>query len=345
MIELRSDTFTSPSPGMRAAMAEAPVGDDVFGEDPTVNALQASCAELLGKQAGLFTPSGTMGNQIAMHTATRPGDEALLEASSHIFLYEGGAPAMLSGVQARPVQAPGGLLSPELLRPAVRPRNDHFPRTSFLALENTHNSAGGTVYSLEELDALCVFASENNLFMHLDGARLFNAVMAMVAAAPGDWRVTVREIAARFDSVTFCFSKGLGAPVGSMLCGDSAFIEEARRARKKLGGGMRQAGILAAAGAFALRNNVERLVQDHENARLIAAALTESPRFEIEVVPTNIIRFRDSRGRAGDVQARLLELGVKLLALDEYNLRAVTHLDVSREEAQRAGEIILTEFG
>ena len=248
MIDLRSDTVTRPTEGMRRAMLEAPVGDDVFGEDPTVNRLEEYVADLLGKEAALYAPSGTMTNQIGVQVNTNRGEEVLLHEGSHIFVYEAGAPAMLSSVQLRILPGANGILDSETVRAAVRPRDVHFPRSSLLCLENTHNTAGGKVFPLEEFATVAETAKEHGLKVHLDGARLFNA-----QAATG---IPAREWCARADTVSVCSSKGLGAPVGSLLAGDEETISEARRARKAFGGGMRQAGIIAAASLYAFENNV-----------------------------------------------------------------------------------------
>ena len=280
MIDLRSDTVTRPTEGMRRAMLEAPVGDDVFGEDPTVNRLEEYVADLLGKEAALYAPSGTMTNQIGIQVNTNRGEEVLLHEGSHIFVYEAGAPAMLSSVQLRTLSGEDGILDPETVRAAVRPRDVHFPRSSLLCLENTHNTAGGKVFPLEEFAAVAETAKEHGLRVHLDGARLFNA-----QAATG---IPAREWCGHADTVSVCSSKGLGAPVGSLLAGDDETISEARRARKAFGGGMRQAGIIAAASLYAFENNIERLREDHERARNLAAGLREAG-YDAREPDTNLI--------------------------------------------------------
>ncbi|MBI2562568.1 MAG: threonine aldolase family protein [candidate division NC10 bacterium] len=262
MVDLRSDTVTKPTPEMRRAMAEAEVGDDVFGEDPTVNRLEALAAERLGKEAGLFVVSGTMGNQVSLMAQTQRGDEVILDESSHIFNYEVAALVVLSAVQPRTLRGQHGILDPEDIRRAIRPPNIHAPRNTLIAVESSHNRGGGTCYPPETLREIRRIATTNGMAVHLDGARIFNASIA--TGAP------VRELAAQADSVTFCLSKGLGAPVGSVVVGTRAFIDRARRARKMFGGGMRQAGILAAAGVVALETMVDRLQEDHENARSLA---------------------------------------------------------------------------
>jgi threonine aldolase len=265
---------------MRRAMLEAPVGDDVFGEDPTVIRLEEYVADLLGKEASLYAPSGTMTNQIGVQVNTNRGEEVLLHEGSHIFVYEAGAPAMLSSVQLRILPGENGILASETVRAAVRPRDVHFPRSSLLCLENTHNTAGGKVFPLEDFAAVAETAKEHGLKVHLDGARLFNA-----QAATG---IPAREWCSHADTVSVCSSKGLGAPVGSLLAGDEETISEARRARKAFGGGMRQAGIIAAASLYAFENNVERLSEDHKRARNLAAGLREAG-YDAREPDTNLV--------------------------------------------------------
>lgn len=330
MIDLRSDTVTKPTPAMREAMARAEVGDDVYGEDPTVNRLQERAAVLLGKEAALFIPSGTMGNQIAVNVHTRPGDEVILEADSHIFNYEMGMMAAFSGALARPITAERGVLPLEEVAAAIRPRIYYLSRTGLICLENTHNRKSGAIYPLEAARELLEFAHSKGISMHLDGARVFNAAVASGLPA--------KELAKGFDSVMFCLSKGLGAPVGSMLVGPKAFIEEAHRVRKMLGGGMRQVGVLAAAGLYALENHIERLVEDHEHARLIHDNLKEfEPELlELEPVETNILIFSLKRMAAEELAARLRERGILIHAIGPQQVRLVTHLDVRREDVLKA---------
>ena len=280
MIDLRSDTVTRPTEAMRRTMLEAPVGDDVFGEDPTVNRLEEYVADLLGKEAALYAPSGTMTNQIGVQVNTSRGEEVLLHEGSHIFVYEAGAPAMLSGVQLRTLPGDNGILDPDTVRAAVRSEDVHFPRSRLLCLENTHNTAGGKVFPLQDFAAVAETARELGLKVHLDGARLFNA-----QAATG---IPAREWCAHADTVSVCSSKGLGAPVGSLLAGDGETISEARRVRKAFGGGMRQAGIIAAASLFAFENNTERLSEDHDRARDLAAGLREAG-YEVREPDTNLV--------------------------------------------------------
>ncbi|MGQ9734881.1 MAG: low-specificity L-threonine aldolase [Candidatus Bipolaricaulia bacterium] len=336
MIDLRSDTVTKPTPGMRRAMAEAEVGDDVYGEDPTVNKLQERAAELLGMEAALFVPSGTMGNQIAVKVHTRPGNEVILEADCHIFNYEMAMMAAFSGVMPRPIRTPRGVLPLEAVEEAIRPSIYYLSRTGLISIENTHNRKAGAIYPLEEARELLELAHSRGIPVHLDGARIFNAAVALGLPA--------RELVRGFDSVMFCLSKGLGAPVGSMLLGSRAFIEEARRVRKMLGGGMRQAGILAAAGLYALENHISRLAEDHENAKLLASGLSELEGVELEPVETNIIIFSLEGMTAEEFSARMRERGVLVHAIGPRRIRLVTHLDVSREqvlEAVRAAREVL----
>jgi threonine aldolase len=330
LIDLRSDTVTKPTSAMRKALARAEVGDDVYGEDPTVNRLQERAAELLGMEAALFVPSGTMGNQIAVKVHTRPGDEVILEADSHIFNYELGMMAAFSGVLARPIPTERGVLPIEEVAAAIRPSAYYLSRTGLICVENTHNRKAGAVYPLEAAQELLEFAHSKGIPVHLDGARIFNAAVATGLPA--------KELVKGFDSAMFCLSKGLGAPVGSMLVGSKEFIEEARRVRKMLGGGMRQAGILAAAGLHALENHVERLAEDHENARLIHDSLKEfEPELlELEPVETNIIIFSLKKMGAEELATQLRKRGVLIHAIGLRRIRLVTHLDVGHEQILEA---------
>jgi threonine aldolase len=336
LIDLRSDTVTRPSPGMRKAMLEAEVGDDVFAEDPTVNRLQKTVAEVLGKEAALYVPSGTMSNQICIKTHTRPGDEIIAERGAHVFNYETAGPALLSGVQVHTVDGVYGRMSLDAIRRAVRPSLYYMPKTRLICLENTHNRAGGTVYPLKEMQEVSAFARGAGIGLHLDGARLWNACVVT--------GVSPAEYAACVDSVSVCFSKGLGAPVGSALAGTKEFVEEARHVRKIFGGGMRQAGILAAACLYALEHNRERLVEDHEKARYLSDQLSKVRGMEIDLasVQTNIVII--SVENSGKMPEQILEsLRKRGLALSLGNymgLRAVTHLDVSMEQVRRAVGII-----
>ena len=335
-IDLRSDTVTLPSPGMRQAMAAAPVGDDQYGEDPSVNRLQERIAELLGKEAALFVPSGTMANQIALKILTRPGDDVVVGEEAHIVWHESGAAAANSGVQFT-VVGRGGLFTAADLHAAYKPPGHIvFPPTTLVAIENTHNRGGGVVFPQSEAVAICETARELGLASYLDGARLFNA-----AAASGH---SLAELAAPFDFVSVALSKGLGCPVGSLIAGRYAGIVRARRARRMFGGAMRQSGILAAAGLHALDHNFSRLVDDHANARLLAERLAglRGVRLDIATVQSNIVIFRMEEGApdAATIVARAEEAGVRVSAFGERTVRAVTHLDVSREQCRRAADLL-----
>ncbi len=321
MIDLRSDTVTRPTQAMRQAMLDAPVGDDVFGEDPTVNKLEEYVAALLGKEAAIYCPSGTMTNQIGVYVGTGRSDEVLLHEDAHIFRYEAGAPALLSGVQVRPLPGEGGIVSPETLRSAVRPENVHFPRPKLLCLENTHNVAGGKVFPLEKFASVAAEARGLGIKVHLDGARLFNAAVA--AGLPA------REWCEHADTVSVCSSKGLGAPVGSLLAGDDETIREARRARKAFGGGMRQAGMIAAASLHAFEHHIERLAEDHERARKLAASLEKSG-YTLEPPETNIVLVEV--GEAEAFLRALAEQGVLATPWGKSTVRMCTHLDIGDEE-------------
>lgn len=335
-IDLRSDTVTKPTDAMRRAMAEAEVGDDVMGEDPTVRRLEERTAERLGMPAALFVPSGTMANQIAIGLHAKPGDELVCDSVSHVYLWEGGGISRLWGVTPRTVEPSGGLLGLDDLRGMIRPDDMHYPRTRLICLENTHNRRGGRVQPITAVAEVSGWARAHHLGMHLDGARLMNAVVASGIGAD--------EWARYFDSVSICFSKGLGAPVGSALAGPSDFIDEARRVRKVLGGGMRQAGVIAAAALHALEHHVERLAEDHEHAQLLAASVAETPGLDLESgrVETNLvwIRVDPSLGTARDVVAALKADGVLVSALGPQVIRACTHLDVERAAVDRAAEAL-----
>ena len=336
VIDLRSDTVTRPTAGMRAAMNAAEVGDDVFREDPTVNRLEERVAALLGKEAALYVPSGTMSNQIAVKVHTQPGDELLCDGGCHIYNYEAGGPAVLSGVTCRTIDGDHGILDVTQLDGKVRPINDHTVRTKLVCLENTHNRGGGRVYPLEKVQAIGAWARSNGLLMHLDGARLWNAVVA-TGVSLGTW-------AAEFDTVSVCFSKGLGAPVGSALAGPRDFIARARRIRKLFGGGMRQAGSLAAAALYAIDHHIDRLAEDHRNAQVIAEAILDTPglRLAPPEVDTNLLWFEvePSRGSAREVADALRQRGVLVHLAGPHTLRACTHLDVSPAQAERAAHAI-----
>ncbi len=332
MIDLRSDTVTRPSAGMRKAMAEAEVGDDVYGEDPTVNRLQECAASLLGKEAALFVPSGTMANQTSLLAHTRPGDEIILERGSHILNHEAGGLAALAGVQTFVLDGKRGIIEPEQVEEAVRFPDVHFPPTRLVWIENTHNRGGGTVFPLEKMKEIRAVALGRDLVMHMDGARLFNACAAS--------DIPPAEYAKQVDSLNFCFSKGLGAPVGSMVVGSADFIKRVHRFRKMLGGGMRQAGILAAAALYALDHNVERLAQDHVNARRLAEGLADCKGVVVtnEPVETNLVFFDISRSdkNALEVMNEARDRGVLVLPESLTEMRAVTHLDVSAADIEQA---------
>ncbi len=340
MIDLRSDTVTKPSQGMRRAMAEAEVGDDVFGEDPTVNRLQRSVAKLLGKEDALFTPTGVMANQVAIKCHTQAGDEVIVERDAHILNYETGAPAMLSGVQLLTIPGTRGIIRSEQLESAIRPPAYYMTRTALLCLENTHNRAGGTVYPLDEIKRIRSLMIGHDIPMHLDGARIWNAWMAS--------GVHPKEYARHFDSVSVCFSKGLGAPVGSALAGSREFIARARKNRKIFGGGMRQAGVLAAAAQYAIENNIKRLKEDHEKAQLFAAEMNRVKSFgvDMESVQTNIIIIDVSGTKKPPtkVLAMMRSKGVLLTEAGTTTVRAVTHMDVSMEQVQQGASIIQRLF-
>jgi len=335
-IDLRSDTVTRPSAGMRAAMAAAEVGDDQYGEDPTVNRLQEQVAALLGKEAALWIPSGTMANQIALRVLTRPGDDVIVSRESHTVWHETGAGAANAGVQFTEVGARGTFTAEDVLG-ARKPRGHIvYPPTTLIEIENTHNRAGGVVFPQAEVERIAAVASEHQLAMFLDGARLWNAAIAA--------SLTPAEVAAPFDLVTVCFSKGLGVPAGSMLAGSREQITAAVRYRRMYGGAMRQVGILAAAALYALDRNLERLVEDHANARRMAEHLAEVKQIAIDpqAVETNIVIFRLEKGApdASTMVARAAERGVLIFAFGPRTIRAVTHLDVTRDECERAAGIL-----
>ncbi|HEV2419557.1 MAG TPA: GntG family PLP-dependent aldolase [Terriglobia bacterium] len=335
IIDLRSDTVTQPSSAMRRAMAEAEVGDDVYREDPTVNRLQARSAEIFNREDALFVPSGSMGNQTAIKVHTIPGQEVICEERAHIYSVEMATMAAFSGCLARPIYADDGILTWAHISPHVRPRAENRARTGLVALENTSNLAGGSIYSLTVVEDIVSRTHAAGLPIHLDGARIFNAAVALGKS--------VAEISGGFDSVMFCFSKGLGAPVGSMLVGSHKFIEEARRVRKILGGGMRQAGVLAAAALIALEESPQRLHVDHANARFLASGLAEIP--GVKVNPSKVvsnIMFADISGagiEASEFSRRLAERGV-LANGHAHSIRFVTHCDVSHEDCARALQVI-----
>jgi threonine aldolase len=334
-IDLRSDTVTTPTEEMRRVMFEAEVGDDVYGEDPTVNRLETLAAELLGKEAGLFTASGTMSNLIAVLSQTRPGDEIILGHESHIFWYEVGGASALGGVMMRTLPNDNeGQIDLDDIKGAIRGRNIHFPKTSLLCLENTHNRCGGTVLTAADTAAVADVARDRGAALHLDGARIFNAAVAL--------GVPAASLIEQADSISFCLSKGLSAPVGSVICGSAEFVGRARKARKMLGGGMRQVGVLAAPGIVALESMIERLQEDHDNARLLARGLAEVPGIEIdpETVQTNIVLFGLTEQDEIAFFAALGKAGVLCLPHGPREIRMVTHYGISRDDIEVAVETI-----
>jgi len=340
MVDLRSNTVTRPTPAMRTAMANAEVGDDVLGDDPTVNRLQQRIAEIMGKPAACFVPSGSMANQTAIRAHTEPGDEVIAHKDSHIIHYETGAPAALSGCMIRPLDGHAGLFDAADVDAAVRPANAHSPTSKLLVVENTHNRGGGSVWSLEQVRRVTQSARQHGLKLHLDGARLWNA-----CAATGH---SPSEYAAHFDTVSCCFSKGLGAPVGSAVCGSIETISRVHRFRKMFGGAMRQAGVLAAAALHALDHHRERLIDDHAHARLFADGLASIPGLSIPLaVETNMV-FIDidrKRGTAAALCESLRARGVLLLPTAPQRVRAVCHLDVTGPMIERAIDIISSTCG
>ena len=338
IVDLRSDTLTLPTPEMREAMARAEVGDDVWEEDPTVKRLEAIAAERMGKEAGLFVASGTMGNLVSVVSHTRAGQEVVLDLDSHIFNYEVAGAAVIGSVQMRPVKTARGFLTPEQVREALRPANIHVPPTGLVCVENTHNRHGGTCCTPEEIGAVAAIAHGAGVPVHLDGARVFNAAVAL--------RRPASDFAGHADSVTFCLSKGLGAPVGSVICGSRDLIARARRVRKMIGGGMRQAGVIAAAGIVALERMVDRLAEDHANARRLAVGVAKLPRLTVNLVDvqTNIVIFGVQRPeRPGGSEAATRELvaqcaarKVTVHAIGPTSIRCVTHKDIDAEDIERA---------
>ncbi|MBC8134762.1 MAG: low specificity L-threonine aldolase [Fibrella sp.] len=338
-IDLSSDTATRPTDAMRTFMASARVGDDQRGEDPTVNTLQAEAAALLGKDAALFLPSATLANQIAIRVLTRPGDEVYCHEHAHIRLYEGGGPAVLSGVQLCPLPGVRGTFTAAVLRDAVRPPDPHFARPRLVCLENTHNFAGGTVWRRDDITSVAQTARELGLFLHLDGSRLLNAATKM--------GVPAAEIVEPFDMVTLCLSKGLGAPVGAILAGNRTAIGEARHWKHVFGAAMRQSGIIAAGGLYALRNHIKRLADDHANAAKLAEGLSEIPGLMLDPHPETNLVFVNIAGTGlsgTDAQTRLMEHGVRCSG-GGHRLRFVTHLDVSASDIDRTIEVAREVFG
>jgi len=338
-IDLRSDTVTKPSDAMRKAIYKAEVGDDVFKEDPTVNKLEEYVAEILGKEAALYVASGVMANQISLNVLTSPGDEVICESDSHIFNYESGSPAALSGIQLLPVDGKKGVFTPQQIEPFIRPSSAYYmPHSRVIEIENTHNRAGGAIHPIENMKEMRKLADKYNLLMHLDGARIWNASVAA--------KIPVKDYAKYFDSVSCCLSKGLGAPVGSMIAGSKEFIKEAFRVRKAWGGGMRQAGIIAAAGLYALKNNIDRLEEDHQKAKRLAETINEITNLEIDMesVQTNILIFKPLKYSV-EKSIELCKEKSLLISVGKIDsLRAITHLDVTNDEIEKACDIIREVF-
>ncbi len=335
MIDLRSDTVTKPNQAMRSVMANAEVGDDVYKEDPTTNRLQKYCAELFKKEDALFVPSGVMGNQLCLNVLTQPSDEIICDKNAHIFQFESGSPAMLSGLSMNLIDGKNGVITPEQVEKVIRPASAYYmPRTKVIEVENTHNVAGGVVHPIENIKALRILADRYNLKMHLDGARLWNASVAT--------GISLEEYSSYFDTISVCLSKGLGAPVGSIILGEKAMIEEAFRVRKAWGGGMRQIGILAAAGLYAIENNFNRLAEDHANAKELANHLAKIEAVEIDssLVQTNILIFKPLTISAEEVVAKSKEKGLLISAMGVGAIRAVTHLDISNKDIKQAKQIL-----
>lgn len=334
MIDLRSDTITLPDEAMRRAICEAELGDDVYGEDPTVNRLQEMAADIVGKEAAMLVPSGTMGNQIAILTHCKPGTEVIMEADSHIYYYEAAAASVFAGIQPRPLEGQRGVLPADLVEWAIRQDDIHLPPTSLICLENTHNRAGGRIFPLADMKAVFNVANKHDLPVHLDGARIFNASVAT--------GVAVKDYTACTTSVQFCLSKGLCAPVGSIIAGPEEFIKEARRWRKRLGGGMRQAGIIAAAGIVALDKMIDRLAEDHANARLLAEGLAELKgiSFNLDDVDTNIVIVKPTKMSARELALLLEKRGVLTVVMEPDRIRFTTNKEVSREDIEKTIKIV-----
>jgi threonine aldolase len=334
MIDFRSDTMTRPTKEMQEAMFSAPVGDDVFGEDPSINELEKLAANMFGMEAALFCPSGTMTNQIAIKCHTQPGDEVICDVSSHIYQYEGGGIAFNSSASVKLLHGDRGRINAKMVEEGINPDDVHKARTSLISLENTSNRGGGSCYEMEEIESIRKVCDDNNVILHLDGARLFNALVAR--------QQSTKDYGRNFHSISICLSKSLGCPVGSLLLGETNFIKKARRVRKVFGGGMRQAGYLAAAGIYALNNNIERLAQDHENARMIAAALAEKE-FTDSILPveTNIIIFSlNPPFSSKSFVEKLKGLGILGHSISPTQVRLVTHLDIQPDMVEKTISVI-----
>lgn len=332
-IDLRSDTVTQPTPAMLEAIMQAKVGDDVFGEDPSINQLESMAAQLFGMEAALYCPSGTMSNQIAIKCHTQPGDEVICEKSNHVYIYEGGGIAFNSGSQVRALDGDRGRINAGQVSGAINPDDVHKARTSLVCLENTSNRGGGSCYDLEEIKKIRQVCQDNQLKLHLDGARLFNALVAGNQSA--------KNYGELFDSISVCLNKGMGCPIGSILIGPAPFIRQARRVRKVFGGGMRQAGFMAAAGIYALRNNIDRLAQDHLHAQQLADALRKRD-FVRSIMPveTNIVIFEVGSDCAKTLAGRLREKDILAIPISTNQIRFVTHLDITPEMVDRAVKVI-----
>lgn len=336
VINIRSDTVTKPSKAMLEAMMSAELGDDVFGEDESVNALQKKCAELSGKESAIFVPTGVMGNQLAIKCHTDPGDEVIVESESHILNYETAAPAVISNVQLLAVPGIKGIMKAGDIEKYIRTKEYYFPVTKLICLENTHNRSGGVILPIGLIEEISESAKSHGIKTHLDGARIFNAYV--------ETGISLKKYAGHFDSVSFCFSKGLGCPVGSILCGSKELTDKARKWRKILGGGMRQAGILAAAGIYALDNNIERLKEDHEKAKYFAGEISaiKSVTVDMSTVMTNIVIFGSNKYSKNEIISKAKDNGV-IISSGSYELmRAVFHLDVSMDETKKAVDILKT---
>ncbi|HUR12806.1 MAG TPA: GntG family PLP-dependent aldolase [Flavitalea sp.] len=332
IIDLRSDTFTKPTAAMQEAMWKAPVGDDVFGEDPTVNKLESTVATYFGKEAALYCPSGTMSNQIGIKAHTQPGDEVICDRSAHVYQYEGGGIAFNSGAQVKLLEGERGLVTAVQVKESINPDDVHKARTSLVCLENTANRGGGSCYEMSEIRKIRQVCEENHLLLHLDGARLFNALVAKKQKA--------KEYGRLFDSISVCFNKGMGCPIGSVLTGNSAFIQKSRRIRKVFGGGMRQAGFMAASALFALEHHIERLEEDHLHAKLIANALSKKD-FVNDILPveTNIVIF-STKVSPPLIAERFLTENIRVIPISSTQIRMVLHLDITIEMVKKTIQVI-----
>ena len=336
MIDLRSDTVTKPTQGMWDAMYKAPVGDDVFREDPGLHSLEKKIAEMFGKEAGVFVPSGTMGNQLGIKIQTHPADEVIVDLNAHIFHSEGAAGSLISGVQLNPLPGNRGILTPDMVKDAVRERNDWDPRTSVVSIENTSNKGGGTCYPLKTMEDIYQVAKENQLAMHIDGARIWNASIAT--------GIDFLSIGSACDTISVCFSKGLGAPVGSMILGSEQDMQKARRFRKILGGGMRQAGMLAAAASYAVDHHLSKLAEDHVRAKNLAEALSRSNCFELnpDHVETNIVLFKVVKGSVQNALEWFMDKGIAMIPFGNNTIRATLHFEINNTNLETVIDAVRT---